>query len=80
MQAVNECELFVVYSTFESVVHICNQLLVIVYRPGDIIMVATSLYSLSSGIWNNDDWNNVYSDDLRLRMMGAFLYQEETPP
>ena len=45
MQAVNECELFVVYSTFGSVVHICNRLLVIVYQPDDIIMVATSLYS-----------------------------------
>ena len=33
--------------------------------------------SVSSGVWNEEDWNKAYSDDLRLRMVGTFLYQEE---
>ena len=51
---------------------------VIGYRPGDVIMAASNL--VGAVTLGTDDGNKAYSDDLRLRMMGAFLYQEETPP
>ena len=52
------------------------QLVIINYQPGDVIMVA-SLAEVCSGVWNEEDWNKAYSDDLRLRMAETFLYQEE---
>ena len=66
------CTPCIVYSTFWVVCP--NRLLVI-----DLV---TSLWWLrySSGVCNEEDWDKVYSDDLRLRMVGTFLYQEETPP
>ena len=49
---------------------------VINYQPGDVIHSGYTS-SRSSGVWNKEDWNKAYSDDLKLRMVGTFLYQDE---
>ena len=67
-----------VYSTFwvgcPDPIYAIGYRSVINYQPGDVITAATS--SAEAAAFGTRK-NKAYLDDLRLRMMGAFLYQEE---